>query len=108
MFRQRMHTKPRGQAFYSGRQHFDRDLLPIAEDYFGDLLGPLRFNGAGWAMAKCPVHGSDRHPSLSVHRSGAWRCHTCDQSGGDIVSFEMFRTGVDFKQAVQSLGAWRP
>lgn len=92
----------------SARQNFDRDLLPAAEDYFQDLFGPLRFGPGGWAKAKCPVHGADRNPSLSLHRSGAWRCHRCDKSGGDIISFEMFRAGVDFKRAVQELGAWRP
>jgi hypothetical protein len=103
MFRRRHKTAP-----FAGRQHFDRDLLPIAEIYFRDLFGPLRFGSGGWAKAKCPVHGSDRHPSLSVHRSGAWKCHRCGESGGDILSFEMFRTGADFKQAAQALGAWRP
>ena len=102
-----MFSTRRSRSPHSGRQHFDRDLLPSAEDYFHDLFGPLRFNGAGWAKARCPVHGADRNPSLSVNRSGAWRCHRCDESGGDIVSFEMFRTGADFKQAVQELGAWR-
>jgi DNA primase len=85
----------------------DRDLLPDPEDYFQDHLGRLRFNGAGWAKANCPVHGADRHPSLSVNLSGGWKCHRCDESGGDIISFEMFCTGDDFKQAVKTLGAWR-
>jgi hypothetical protein len=104
MFRQQR----RNFQHHSGRRRFDRDLLPFAENYYRDLFGPTLFKGNGWAKAKCPVHGADRHPSLSIHQSGAWKCHTCGVSGGDIVSFEMFRTGADFKQAGQALGAWRP
>jgi hypothetical protein len=103
-----MFARRRGPSQHFGRQRFDRDRLPDAEGYFRDLFGPLRFSGGGWAKARCPVHGADRTPSLSVHQSGAWKCHRCGESGGDIVSFEMFRTGADFKQAVQELGAWRP
>jgi hypothetical protein len=27
--------------------------------------------------------------------------------GGDILAFEMLRSGVDFKSAARALGAWR-
>lgn len=104
-----MFAKRRGHSSYSGRQHFDRDALPFAEDYFRDLFGAsLRFSGSSWAMVDCPVHGPEKTPSLSIHRGGGWKCFSCDQKGGDIVSFEMFRSGCDFKQAVKALGAWRP
>jgi hypothetical protein len=103
MFRRQQSFPPSSRP----RPHFDKDLLPFAEDYFRDLFGPLRFGRNGWAKARCPVHGADRNPSLSVHLSGAWRCHRCDESGGDIISFEMFCSGADFRRAVQALGAWR-
>jgi hypothetical protein len=66
-----MFAKRRGHSQHFGRQHFDRDLLPDAESYFRDLFGPLRFNGSGWAMVSCPVHGPEKTPSLSIHRAGA-------------------------------------
>jgi hypothetical protein len=96
----------RNRPPHSGRQHFDRDLLPSAEDYFRGLFGSIRFNSSGWAMVSCPVH-PDKTPSLSIHKNGGWRCFPCDEKGGDIVSFEMFRSRCDFKQAVKALGAWR-
>jgi hypothetical protein len=103
MFRRRHRTAP-----FAGHQRFDRDLLPSAEDYFCDLFGSLRFNESGWAMVSCLVHGPEKTPSLSINKNGGWRCFSCDEKGGDIVSFEMFRSRCDFKQAAKALGAWRP
>src|ERR1700722_20956768 len=99
-----MFAKRRSQSQHFGRQRFDQNLLPVAEDYYRDLFGPLRFNGSGWAMVSCPVHGPEKTPSLSIHRGGGWRCFSCDEKGGDIVSFEMFRNRCDFKQAAKTLG----
>jgi hypothetical protein len=103
VFRQRQ----KSSRSYFGRQHFDRNLLPSAEGYFRALFGPLRFNGSGWAMVSCPVHGPEKTPSLSIHKDGGWRCFSCDEKGDDILSFEMFRSCCDFKQAAKTLGAWR-
>ena len=92
---------------YSGLQHFDRSRLSDPIAYFEKIFGPLLFNGSGWAMVSCPRH-PDKTPSLSIHKNGGWRCFPCDEKGGDIVSFEMFRNRCDFKHAAKALGAWRP
>jgi len=85
----------------------DRSLLPQPADHYARLFGPLRFNPAGWAQVRCVFH-EDHRASLSLHREkGAYRCFGCDARGGDLLDFEMRRTGQDFKSTAKALGAWR-
>jgi hypothetical protein len=90
-----------------GRKHgFDRTRLPTVADYQA-IFGDLRFNASGWAQVHCVFH-EDGHASLSIHRErGAFRCFACDARGGDMLAFEMLRSGADFKSAARALGAWR-
>jgi CHC2 zinc finger len=92
----------------SMRKHgFDRNRLPPVADYYQPIFGDLRFNASGWAQMRCIFH-EDGHASLSIHRErGAFRCFTCDTRGGDVLAFEMLRSGADFKSAARALGAWR-
>jgi hypothetical protein len=94
-------THRRGDA---ARNH--RDRLPDPVDYFTALFGPVRFNSEGWGIAQCRFH-HDRHPSLSIHTSGAYKCHACGQIGGSIIDFEMTLNGTDFRTAVRGLEAMR-
>jgi CHC2 zinc finger len=89
------------------RQGFDRNRLPPAVIYYEPIFGGLRFNANGWAQVRCLFH-EDRHASLSIHREhGAFRCFACQTRGGDVLAFEMLRSGKDFKSAARALGAWR-
>jgi hypothetical protein len=86
---------------------FDRSLLRDPRGYYEDIFGPLRPNTKGWASVKCPFH-SDHRPSCSVNcEHGGYRCHTCGESGGSILAFEMAYRGSDFRSAARYLGAWR-
>jgi hypothetical protein len=86
---------------------FDRNCLPTAADYYRPVFGDPRFNASGWAQVHCVFH-EDGHASLSIHRErGAFRCFACDARGGDVLAFEMLRSGADFKSAARALGAWR-
>lgn len=86
---------------------FDRYRLPPVADYYQPIFGDLRFNARGWAQVRCVFH-EDGHASLSIHRErGAFRCFACDARGGDMLAFEMLRSGADFKSAARALGAWR-
>jgi hypothetical protein len=86
---------------------FDRNRLRTVESYYRPIFGPLRFNPSGWAQLGCIFH-EDRHASLSIHREwGAFRCFACGARGGDLLAFEMLRSGTDFKSAARALGAWR-
>ena len=56
---------------------------------------------------RCVFH-EDGHASLSIHRErGAFRCFACGARGGDVLAFEMLRSGANFKSAARALGAWR-
>lgn len=37
---------------------------------------------------------------------GLWKCFACNERG-DLVAFEMKRTGMDFAATVRSLMGWR-
>lgn len=82
-----------------------RDRLPNPASYYAQCIAKLgKPNATGWAQGQCPFH-EDRNASLSVHVAsvkGQWRCFaSC--GGGDLVSFHMRRTGLDFKAAVRDL-----
>lgn len=82
-----------------------RDRLPNPAAYYAKVVSGLgTANAEGWAQGKCLFH-EDTNASLSVHvghERGGWRCFSgC--GGGDMVSFEMKRTGRSFKEAVINL-----
>jgi CHC2 zinc finger len=86
---------------------FDRNRMQPVADYYQPIFGDLRFNASGWAQVRCVFH-EDGHASLSIHRQrGAFRCFACNARGGDVLAFEILRSGVDFKSAARALGAWR-
>jgi hypothetical protein len=98
-----------GTAFRQGerKRGIDRDRLPTATTYYQRIFGGLRFNASGWAQVRCIFH-RDGHASLSIHREcGAFQCFACGARGGDLLAFEMLRSGMDFKSAARALGAWR-
>ncbi len=73
-----------------------------------DLVGvigesvALKRSGKDW-KGKCPFH-DDRTPSFYVvPDKGFYKCFGCGESG-DIFAFVMKRTGMDFQDAVKSLG----
>jgi hypothetical protein len=89
------------------KRGFDRNRLPQVADYYQPVFGGLRFNASGWTQVRCVFH-EDGHASLSIHRErGAFRCFACGARGGDVLAFEMLRSGADFKSAARALGAWR-
>ena len=89
------------------KRGFDHNRLPMVADYYRPIFGDLRFNAGGWAQVHCLFH-EDGHASLSIHRErGAFRCFACGARGGDVLAFEMRRSGADSKSAARALGAWR-
>jgi len=96
-------TRRRGER----KRGFDRNRLPMVTNYYQPVFGNPRFNASGWAQVRCVFH-EDGHASLSIHRErGAFRCFACGARGGDVLAFEMLRSGADFKSAARALGAWR-
>jgi hypothetical protein len=102
------------RQLYGGRRELTlpanwRDRLPDPATYYAAHVEKLsRPCATGWASGCCPFH-EDRQASLSVcltDARGSWRCHAgC--GGGDLVGFEMRRTGKQFKEAVADLLRWQ-
>jgi hypothetical protein len=86
-----------------------RDRLPDPSIYYSRHVEKLgKPNAESWAQGRCPLH-EDRHESLSVRLCGrgGWRCFAgCGK--GDLLSFHMRRTGLQFVEAVRDLVGWRP
>ena len=89
------------------RGKFNRDRLPEPRGYFERAgLKKLSYRPDGINLdSLCPFH-EDTTASFSVNlNTGAWLCRAgCGE--GDLVKFEMMRSGASFKEAVQALGAW--
>lgn len=88
---------------------FDRELLPHPEDYYGyqAALDKYKPKANGKATACCPFH-DDKHPSLGINlETGAYRCYSCGEGGGDVLAFHMSRNNYTFKEACEDLGAWK-
>lgn len=78
-----------------------RNRADIVE-VIGEVVS-LKRSGKDW-KGKCPFH-DDRSPSFYVVPSkGFYNCFGCGESG-DIFSFLMKRSGMEFNDAVKSLGA---
>ena len=102
-----MHSKETFRRQGTRKRGLDRTRLPAVADYYRPVFGELRFNASGWAQVRCVFH-EDGHASLSIHcERGAFRCFACNARGGDVLAFEMLRTGLDFKNAARAVGAWR-
>ena len=80
-----------------------RDRLPDPERYYREHVSKLgKANPSGWAQGRCPFH-DDRSESFSADlRRGGWKCFAGCGSG-DLVAFEMRRTGRPFMDAARAL-----
>ena len=85
---------------------FDRNLLPEAATYFENqglvLTGPSR---APWKTTACNFHGGSDSMRVNVY-SGAWKCMSCGEGGGDVLAYEMQAYGTEFIDAARALGCW--
>lgn len=85
---------------------FDRTLLPDAVTYFESqgltLKGP-RF--AKWKTTICNFHGGSDSMRVNV-AFGAWACMNCGEKGGDVLAYEIKRSGCGFVDAAKALGCW--
>ncbi len=78
-----------------------RQRLDIAE-VVGDVVA-LKPAGRGQLKGLCPFH-NEKTPSFHVHQDrGFYYCFGC-QAKGDLFDFVMQTQGVDFFEALQSLG----
>lgn len=88
----------------TSRVRFAREKLPSPMGFYA-VRHALKLRGSGtWRSALCPFHG-DTRPSLRVNvETGAYWCPVCGAKG-DILCFHMTMLGIDFRAAIEDLGA---
>lgn len=63
-----------------------------------------------WKIAGlCPFHADKRSGSFYVNaRNGAFKCFSCDATGGDIIDFTRHKYDLSFTEALDKLShEWR-
>lgn len=80
------------------------DLHDLA-DKMGLVLGKGQSKKANDRVYHSPGH-TDTSPSLSIFNNGeAWKDHSTGATGGDAISLYMYKTDLQFKDAVTGLAA---
>jgi hypothetical protein len=83
---------------------FQRDRLPDPLAYF-EGQGLRLVGGGKWRTTRCDFHGGSDSMRVNV-QSGAWVCMAgCGAKGGDLLAYEMQRTGAGFLTAARALGS---
>jgi len=63
-------------------------------------------SGHGWHLwnGLCPFHADKRPGSFVVNKvTGAFKCFSCGETGGDIIAFHMKANQMGFKEAIHQL-----
>ncbi len=82
-----------------------KQAIDPAEFYRSRIKSIATPGMGGWAIAGlCPFHDDRRAGSFYVNvRTGAYKCHSCGASGGDLIDFEQQVTGLPFGKVVKRL-----
>ncbi len=87
------------------KQGLIKQNLPDPTEYY-KAQGMNLIGANEWKSALCPFHG-DKKPSLRINTSsGGFICMSCNEKGGDIISFHMKKFSLSFKEACIALGVW--
>lgn len=73
-------------------------------------LSIFGFKSGKWAVAGlCPFHMDSRVGSFKINReNGAFICFSCNEKGGDIISYTIKKYNVSFHGALKKLAnEWR-
>jgi len=78
------------------------------ERYYGSYLNGSygKATGHGWFMwnGLCPFHPDRRPGSFVVNKmTGAYKCFSCGETGGDIIAFHMKANTLNFIDAFKQL-----
>lgn len=78
------------------------------ERYYGSYLNGSwgKPSGQGWHLwnGLCPFHADKRAGSFVVNRTtGAFKCFSCGEAGGDVIDFHMKANQLGFREAVNQL-----
>ena len=82
---------------------FERDRLPEPAIFY-ETEG-LALKGPGkWKTTSCAFHGGSDSMRINSE-TGAFKCMACGKHGGDVLSYYMQRTGLEFRDAADAIGA---
>lgn len=83
---------------------FNRNQLPDPVSYY-EGEGLILQKGKTWRTTSCNFHGGSDSMRVNV-TSGAWRCMACNESGGDVLAYQMRAHDMEFVEACKALGCW--
>ena len=82
-----------------------KHAIKPAEFYALELSGMPTPKHTGWSNGGlCPFHDDHRPNSFFINvDTGAFKCFSCNASGGDVISFRLLRYGLSFRETLQEL-----
>lgn len=80
--------------------------LPEPLAYYEPLGLKLKREKGKWRTTACEFHGGSDCMRINLKRGGFIFMAGCDARGGDVLAYEMARTGKGFVETAKSLGAW--
>lgn len=84
---------------------FNREQLPDPQDYYENTAG-LKLTGRGpWRTTRCEFHGGSDSMRINL-KSGGFKCMSCLESGGDVLTYHQLANTLDFFDAAKALNAW--
>lgn len=100
------HARSRNHAARSGTSTgFVPAGLPEPLAYYESIGLVLKGKG-DWRTTACGLHGGSDSMRINVKRGGFICMAGCVARAGDVLAYEMARTGVGFVEAAKALGAW--
>lgn len=84
---------------------FDPAGLPEPLAYY-ESIGLVLSGKGEWRTTACDFHGGSDSMRINLKRGGFICMAGCGARGGDVLAYEMARTGNEFAKTAKSLGAW--
>jgi DNA primase len=74
-------------------------------DFYSHKLPNAKIKTHAWNEGGlCPFHSDNKPGSFRINiTTGAFRCFSCHQAGGDIIAFTMALNGLNFIEALHKL-----
>jgi len=68
-------------------------------------LDRYEYRSGAWAVAgRCPFHADIKPGSFKINtETGSYKCWSCGESGGDIITFLQQRDDLNFVDALEQL-----
>jgi putative DNA primase/helicase len=82
-----------------------KEMIDVAAFYEFEGNRITSSGKGSWKMAGlCPFHSDRKAGSFFVHpESGAFKCFSCGEKGGDFITFLMKKYEMPYKMAIETL-----